>query len=163
MRSLLTEFILVCSLFWASSFGEKKSDGLSEIKILSPRGGDIWKMGKYVWVYWDIKSVGNGPDRIDLDLYHGPGDGILMENISFGVPIGESASEWIAKKSLQQGSDYFIVVTSPQKRGFRVVSERFSIGKNGTWGQGNDAIASSQVSSQWLLSFLLVGLGMFVL
>ena len=163
MRRLLPEFILICSLFWAASFGEKKSDGSSEIKILRPLAGDVWKMGKYVWVYWDIKSIGNGPDRIDLDLYHGPGDGVLMENISFGVPIGESASEWVVKKGLQQGSDYFIVISSPKRRGFRIVSERFSIGKNGTWGQGNDAVATSQISSQWLFSFLLVGLGMFVL
>ena len=160
MNKLLLSYFFV----WAvcnDSPDEKSS--LSEIKILSPNMGDVWKIGNRVWVYWEVKSVGDGPERIDLDLYRGPGDGALLENISFGVPIKESASEWQVKKELQPGSDYFIVISSAEKGGFRVVSKQFSIGKHGTKGQGNYASSLTQTINNWLLSLFLIGINMFVL
>ena len=161
MKKFFLLYFFVCLVHSEDSPEEKTS--LPEIKILSPRGGDIWKLGNRVWVHWDVKSMGNGPDRIDLDLYRGPGGGALLENISFGVPIKESASEWFVKKELQPGSDYFIVISSPEKQGFRVVSQQFSIGKYGTRGLGNNAASFTQTFGQWLATFFLIALNAFVL
>jgi hypothetical protein len=68
--------LLLFIIFWATckSSIEKKSD-LGEIKILSPKSGEVWKIGQKVWVYWEAKSSEDGPERIDLDLYRGPGVG----------------------------------------------------------------------------------------
>jgi hypothetical protein len=161
----MKKLILLYFFVWLvqSDDSPQEKTNLPEIKILSPKDGDIWRIGKQVWVHWDVKSLGDGTDRIDLDLYRGPGGGALLENISFGVPIKESASEWLVKKKLQPGSDYFIVISSPEKQGFRVVSQQFSIGKHGTRGLGNKAASFKQNLGHWMATFFLIGLNAFVL
>ena len=114
----------------------------NKIQILKPVATDAWSQGASVWVMWDLKSVGDeGPDKIDLDLYVGPGEGALLENISFGVPVGELAAEWTVKRDLPPGNDYFVKVTSPEVKGFKAVSDRFMIARNSTKGQGNGAMS----------------------
>jgi hypothetical protein len=86
-----------------------------------------------------------------------------LENISFGVPIGESASEWTVKKELQPGDDYFIVISSSEKGGFRMTSERFSVGKGGAKGLGNEAIPCKRITSFWALGPVLAFIGLLLL
>ena len=150
--------ILLPLLLFSLVLGE-----LSKIQILKPLATDSWSQGASVWVMWDLKSVGDdGPDRIDLDLCAGPGDGVMLENISFGVPIGELAAEWTVKQNLPPGNDYFVKVSSPGTRGFKFVSERFTIARNNTKGQGNSATGSYQGSSQLnaLVTLLVILLGL---
>lgn len=131
----------------------------NKVQLLKPVATDVWSQGASVWVMWDLKSVGDeGPDKIDLDLYVGPGEGALMENISFGVPIGELAAEWVVKRNLPPGNDFFVKVTSPDVKGFKAVSDRFTITKNNTKGQGNSAgsLKSSGNSQLTLFVTLLV-------
>jgi hypothetical protein len=147
------------SLVLILCLGFVRAEG-SKIEILKPKAGDIWKKGSSVWVMWKEGEDG-GPDKIDLDLYFGPGDGAIMENISFGVPMDTGSAEWTVKKDLPPGGDYFVKITSPTVKGFKVVSERFTIGRNSTKGQGNAAVSNTEGSVQltMLVTLLVILLG----
>lgn len=98
------------------------------LTITSPNMGTSWRHKKAVWVKWQVDDTTTPSfDKIDIDLYVGPGSGQLIENISFGVPWQELKAEWRVAKSLPAGCDYFVQISTPSDRSFKVRSNRFAV------------------------------------
>lgn len=108
-----------------------------EVKLISPIAGNYWHTGQTVTVQWDTRQVNTSLiHQIDLDLVQGNPDNVV-ENISFGVPVDGHYAEWVVPKRLPAGSDYMVRVTSAEDAGFRMVGPKFSVGRNGTKGNGS--------------------------
>lgn len=134
-----------------------------KLTITSPTGNTVWRHKKEVWVHW--KTEDGPPEhfgKIDVDLYVGPGDGVLIENISFGVPWTEKGAEWKVAKTLQPGSDYYILISTPQDKSFRVKSERFSVNGRGGLGKQNSATTQDNTGYAWTAMAILAAFAQFV-
>ena len=122
------------------------------LTITSPNMGTCWRHKKAVWVKWETDGVPENFDKIDIDLMVGPGSGQLIENISFGVPWEEGKAQWKVAKSLPAGSDYFVQISSPRDKSFKVRSNRFTVCKGKMIGKQNAA----NVIGSWSASAALV-------
>lgn len=149
--SMHRPFILWCLLMIITTLVDA-----FQLTIKSPHQSTVWRHKKTVWVFW---SSSDGPpesfDSIDIDLMVGQGDGMLIQNISFGVPWSEKGAEWLVADSLQPGCDYFVQITSPKDKSFKVKSARFAItGKKG-WKRQSSGSAWSIDSSWWAMAIAL--------
>ena len=123
-----------------------------KFKITAPKHeGTVWKTKQVVHVEWDWE--GDLPEdltRIDIDLMMGPGEGQLMENISFGVPVQERSARWIVAGRLHTSGDYFIKITAPElKSKWAVKSDRFAISGKRAIVQGQNSAGSMQSLGTW--------------
>lgn len=108
-----------------------------KINTNSPLSGDVWYIDQDVSVNWKYESLtmDSGGDRkitqIDIDLVKGSPDNVV-DNISFGVPVSITHSDWSVKPNMETGDDYMIRFTSIEEPKFRFVGPKFSILNNGT-------------------------------
>jgi hypothetical protein len=117
-----------------------------KLTISSPSTKSAWALKERVWVFWS--SEGGPPenfDKIDIDLLFGPGEGVFIKNISYGVPWNEQGAEWFVADNLPTRDDYFIRITGHQDPDFRVIGPKFSI--NGRKGFGKQSSGSGPRAS----------------
>lgn len=119
--------------------------------LKGPNEKTTWRHRQRVWVTWEYeKGENDRVSKVDFDLFVGQGEGELIENISFGVPLTERAAEWVVAKELPAGREYFVKVSSTQDKGFKVVSPRFGVNRKG--GARGQASGTAEAVSKWLWS-----------
>ena len=127
-----------------------------QIKLKSPSSDTTWSTRSTVLVLWDAEETDKNlkPIKsIDLDLMIGPGDGVLINNISFGVPLREGNAEWIVDPALSDRSDYFVRISSVDDPNLKINGPRFSIHRNMTaMAKKNDASPRQNHPSFWTVS-----------
>ena len=91
---VLVVFALVFWLFFA--YGAKK------IKILSPKGGEEWEIGKTYEIAWQSRGV----EKIGIVLFHGEEPKWIAKDI----PASQEKYEWKIYPGQEYGSGFWIVL-----------------------------------------------------
>ena len=139
-----------------------------DLKLTTPNHSTKWTTRSDVVVLWQVAKGNVNPTnitKIDLDLMIGPGDGVLIDNISFGVSLFQGNAEWIVDPDLSGRSDYFVRVTSEEDSKFKINGPRFRIARNGTALKGQNAASGRPSPGSiwgWQVAMLL-GLITFIL
>lgn len=147
---------MLSSLFVSCLFLITMGHG-TQVKFDTPNEKTSWSTRSDVMVVWSVADLGSSsPKKIDIDLMLGPDDGVLIDNISFGVPIALGGSEWIVDKYLSSRDDYFVRITSPEDPKFKFISPRFKIERNMTAALGNSGF-HGMASNQGIILAILIG------
>lgn len=131
-----------------------------DFKFKTPNEQVKWYTTADVLVLWGTnKKDDSRIKNIDIDLMLGPGNGVLVDNVSFGVPAHQGLCEWIVDRNLPTRNDYFLRITSTDDPSFLINGPRFTIKRNSSKAASSGAEehlrgASWSVVMAALLSFL---------
>jgi len=154
--------LLLSGLFGACIFMSSIAYG-AILKFDTPNDKTHWTTQSDVMVVWSVANLSSSsPKKIDIDLMLGPDDGVLIDNISFGVPVTLGGSEWIVDKHLSTRDDYFVRITSPEDPDFKITSPRFRIERNMTAALGNNSIRGIKGNQGIILAILIGFLVVFI-
>jgi hypothetical protein len=125
--------VLIAALGFASAL---------KIKLLEPNERSMWTTGADVEVFWKVD--GGSDDKniktVDLDLMQGRSKRPqLVDNIAFGVDWHHGDAFWTVDKSLPDGDDYFVRITSPEDKDFIFESAFFTVKQGSRKGKGKQS------------------------